>query len=73
MVHFAFYLMEADDRALSLTCVAIGERPEDRWLAIAETFEFLPDEECRAPSSVVPERLYRAYPCSSLDNEPGHR
>ena len=38
------YLVPGDDSQHWLSCVG-AERPADRWLSIAETFEFLPAEE----------------------------
>jgi hypothetical protein len=38
------YVMLADDRYLLASCSAY-QRPDDDWLSIAETFEFLPAEE----------------------------
>ena len=39
------YVIRSDDSFYQLACLAQDELAVDRWLAIAETFEFLPDAE----------------------------
>jgi hypothetical protein len=40
------YVTQSDQLLVALHCSAVGsERPEDRWRSIAETIEFLPEEE----------------------------
>ena len=39
------YILAAGDRLISLWCDATSLPPDDRWLSIAESFEFLPAEE----------------------------
>jgi hypothetical protein len=41
----AFYLLTDGTTFYVLRCAAFSDPPEDRWLSIAETFEFLPMEE----------------------------
>lgn len=41
--HWANYLIEGDEVILALACAG-PERPDDDWLSIAESFEFLPEE-----------------------------
>ena len=38
------YVLAGDSLHLGVSCVA-SARPEDGWLSIAETFEYLPAEE----------------------------
>ena len=42
--HHAFYAIGSEQSVALLWCWAV-EPPQDRWLSIAETFEFLPREE----------------------------
>lgn len=42
-LHAVYYFIDEPD-VYSLTCTAL-ERPDDDWLSIAETFEFLPADE----------------------------
>ncbi len=40
------YVTQSDQLLVALHCTAVGsERPDDDWLSIAETIEFLPTEE----------------------------
>ena len=39
------YVIGSDDSFYQLACLAEREVVDDRWLAIAETFEFVPAEE----------------------------
>jgi hypothetical protein len=39
------YVIGSDDSFYQLACLTEGEVADDRWLSIAETFEFLPEEE----------------------------
>jgi hypothetical protein len=40
------YFLAADDRLVGLYCNTTPDRlPDDRWVSIAETIEFLPAEE----------------------------
>jgi hypothetical protein len=43
--HRADYRFTAPDGVVWLLCKSVGARPDDDWLSIAETFEFLPAEE----------------------------
>ncbi len=44
-VDSASYILTDETTFYILMCEAFPEPPEDRWLSIAETFEFLPTEE----------------------------
>ena len=39
------YVFGSDDTFYQLACVSGGAPPDARWLSIAETFEFLPEED----------------------------
>jgi hypothetical protein len=41
----AWYLQGTDEVVLSMVCFTYEEPPDDDWLSIAETIEFLPAEE----------------------------
>ena len=38
------YVFTDGNSAMELACREFGDPPEDRWLSIAETFEFLPED-----------------------------
>jgi len=44
LLHFATYVLENDERAVRLTSMGAGERPDDEWLSVAEALDFLPAE-----------------------------
>ena len=41
----SLYMLEADGRGLLVDCMRFVARPDDDWLSIVETIEFLPVEE----------------------------
>ena len=43
-IHESFYVLKADGGYVWLWCTGDEQRPDDRWLSIAETFELLLEE-----------------------------